>query len=394
MRKWILVALIFICCNRVNAQFVVDGAALSLQEKSILTINADFIHSDGAITNDGTINLTGNWYNLSFNQVFNDRRGTVELAGESQHVGGSHPTAFGRLVLAGSGRKILDANQDVFELDLGNCELATNDYILHLQNPAQQSLSRTNGFISSAANGGFRRQMSLNHDYLFPLGLRHSGKDIYRPIVITPSTASDNSFTAALLPQVRALNPISFSRFVEEINTNYYFRLVRDGGSSSVSLSVFYDSRADGDYNTLLNWNKLDDQMIGMAAETISVSPSFDVLDKQINVSQWNRFSDEYYLIGRVATPTLRALEIPNVITANRDGKNDTWKIPGIEDIPDNEVVVFNRWGTKVFQKAGYDNHDGWAADNITAGTYFYNISIKPEGGERQVLKGYLTVVK
>ena len=43
-------------------------------------------------------------------------------------------------------------------------------------------------------------------------------------------------------------------------------------------------------------------------------------------------------------------LEIPVIITPNGDGYNDTWKIRNIDMFPDAEVVVFNRWGKKVFE--------------------------------------------
>ncbi|HLN55308.1 MAG TPA: gliding motility-associated C-terminal domain-containing protein, partial [Bacteroidales bacterium] len=43
-------------------------------------------------------------------------------------------------------------------------------------------------------------------------------------------------------------------------------------------------------------------------------------------------------------------IEIPEIITPNGDGYNDTWKIRNIDMFPNAEVVVFNRWGKKVFE--------------------------------------------
>jgi large repetitive protein len=43
-------------------------------------------------------------------------------------------------------------------------------------------------------------------------------------------------------------------------------------------------------------------------------------------------------------------LEIPDVITPNDDGKNDVWRLINIELYPDAEVIIFNRWGRRVFQ--------------------------------------------
>ena len=42
-------------------------------------------------------------------------------------------------------------------------------------------------------------------------------------------------------------------------------------------------------------------------------------------------------------------IEIPDIITPNNDGFNDTWKIRNIDLFPNAEVFVFTRWGKQVF---------------------------------------------
>ena len=42
-------------------------------------------------------------------------------------------------------------------------------------------------------------------------------------------------------------------------------------------------------------------------------------------------------------------IEIPEIITPNNDGYNDTWKIKNIDLFPNAEVFVFSRWGKLVF---------------------------------------------
>lgn len=76
-------------------------------------------------------------------------------------------------------------------------------------------------------------------------------------------------------------------------------------------------------------------------------------------------------------------LEIFNLITPNDDGKNDRWIINGIEEFPDNEILIFNRWGDKIRQFNNYDNNDVcWNGTNdnnefVPDGTYYYIIKIK-----------------
>jgi len=70
----------------------------------------------------------------------------------------------------------------------------------------------------------------------------------------------------------------------------------------------------------------------------------------------------------------------PNeVLTPNGDGQNDTFIIPGIEFYPDNNIVIVNRWGNKVYEKSGYNNEWGGEASSskvgssaLPVGTYFY----------------------
>jgi len=52
-------------------------------------------------------------------------------------------------------------------------------------------------------------------------------------------------------------------------------------------------------------------------------------------------------VVGVVGTD--RCLEIPDIITPNDDGYNDTWLIKNIDLFPQADVSVFNRWGKKVF---------------------------------------------
>ncbi|PKK35671.1 hypothetical protein BWI96_15265 [Siphonobacter sp. SORGH_AS_0500] len=85
-------------------------------------------------------------------------------------------------------------------------------------------------------------------------------------------------------------------------------------------------------------------------------------------------------------------ITIPNGITPNGDGKNDTWEMPGIEYYPDAEVQIFNRWGTELFFSKGYrTTFDGtYQGKKLPVATYYY--VIKPNNG-RPTISGSLTIV-
>lgn len=86
-------------------------------------------------------------------------------------------------------------------------------------------------------------------------------------------------------------------------------------------------------------------------------------------------------------------------ITPNGDGFNDTWIISKIEDHPDNEVFIFDRWGQRVYHKVGYENADGWGAEYIGAdlpvSTYYYLLKIKPkDGSDEIIMRGPISVFR
>ncbi len=61
---------------------------------------------------------------------------------------------------------------------------------------------------------------------------------------------------------------------------------------------------------------------------------------------------------------------IPNVITPNGDGMNDFFQIDNANNIPDAELVVYNRWGAKVYESSSYKND--WSPSELSSGVYFY----------------------
>ncbi len=63
-----------------------------------------------------------------------------------------------------------------------------------------------------------------------------------------------------------------------------------------------------------------------------------------------------------------------NVVTTNKNGKHDFLNIANITYFPENKVIIYDRWGNKVFERNGYDN-----AQNVFAGTSDDNIEL-PDG--------------
>ncbi|MNX81660.1 hypothetical protein D3C86_1133550 [compost metagenome] len=92
-------------------------------------------------------------------------------------------------------------------------------------------------------------------------------------------------------------------------------------------------------------------------------------------------------------------LTVYNEFTPNNDGANDLFRIDCIESYPNNELKVYNRYGSLVYSKQHYENDWNGTAnvsgvinrgDMLPTGTYFYVIDI----GEGTVKKGWLSIMR
>lgn len=93
-------------------------------------------------------------------------------------------------------------------------------------------------------------------------------------------------------------------------------------------------------------------------------------------------------LVIKVERSKQEPLHVFNAISPNGDNSNDSWVIQGIENYPENEVYIYDRWGNLVFEERGYDNSEDkkWkgtanagmltTGQQLPAGTYYYLINI------------------
>lgn len=120
-------------------------------------------------------------------------------------------------------------------------------------------------------------------------------------------------------------------------------------------------------------WFSVEDPIIGEMYQQID-SATFRVIARQNN-THYVRVSDQ---CGNATSDTLRlevthCLEIPNVITPNGDGWNDAFYINNITSFPDAHLIIYNRWGQKLFESKPYLNE--WVPVEHPSGTYYYILS-------------------
>lgn len=104
------------------------------------------------------------------------------------------------------------------------------------------------------------------------------------------------------------------------------------------------------------------------------------------NIFMWTvvngtcRDSAEVNIFRRDSLDCLPRVQLPTAFSPNFDGSNDYLIIKGLEEYPDNEIMIYNRWGQIVFKQSSYRN-DWYGTDNegypLADGTYFVILKVK-----------------
>lgn len=105
---------------------------------------------------------------------------------------------------------------------------------------------------------------------------------------------------------------------------------------------------------------------------------------------------------GCIATDDITVTVVPYCIkpmeafTPNGDGINDRWLITNGSCIQNARAIVYNRYGSKVFESKDYKNDwDGkYEGKPLADGTYYYAIFYKLVNGETVFMKGNVTILR
>jgi gliding motility-associated-like protein len=148
----------------------------------------------------------------------------------------------------------------------------------------------------------------------------------------------------------------------------------------------------DGDY--LPNFLDPDDD--GDNIQTIDEfpDPNNDASDSDALDANNNQVPD-YLEANRRSVIKHGVLEVYNGLTPNGDGLHDVFTIRNIELYPDNNLKIYNRWGTKVYETDGYGINGKFfrgyktGGGSLPSGVYYYLLKYNEDGVYRNK-QGYL----
>lgn len=93
-----------------------------------------------------------------------------------------------------------------------------------------------------------------------------------------------------------------------------------------------------------------------------------------------------------ITKPSNANVFIPNGITPNGDGVNDTWAIPDLLNYPDCTIKIYNRWGQQLFGNSGYTQqwNGTYQGNLLPSADYYYVITL--DGDSKTGYTGTITI--
>lgn len=371
--------LVITSCNIAAGQgFYNNGAIVSIAPGTILSL-PDSMVNKGTLINNGQAIISGAWINTG---TYDPGVGQVNFDSDITQVINHNKQSIERLVISGGGQKEFLA--DIFV----QTELTLTDGILVSKNGARivvnQNVTITGGNDNSHVVGPVERRGTGN--WLFPVG----NGEKYLPVIV-PAVTNATSFGILTLHELTASEVLTGTIDLERLSSKRYWEFVTGGDpldETRITLPVV-------DEDDLTN-----DDAVTVATSNAALGPYTDLLKSnftgslsQGSITSVGAPSQKYYTVALVLED--RAIEVFNAVSAGNDGKNDFMTIRNIEFYPDNQVVIHNRWGDRVFEISGYDNRErvfkGFSdnGNKLPSGSYFYSINLG-DGSKR--VTGYVVV--
>ncbi len=164
-------------------------------------------------------------------------------------------------------------------------------------------------------------------------------------------------------------------------------------GGQATQLTLTWDANSNipslvSDLEDLrvVGWHKDSQRWVNLG--NVSVSGSMD----QGMLTSATLIPDAYeaFTFGTSSKVLDSDLEIFTAVSPNGDGLNDTFRIDGLAKFPDNELLIYNRWGVLVYQQKAYHEHQNFAGtsegratisakDKLPTGTYYYVLLLDGE---------------
>ncbi|MEQ8556133.1 MAG: gliding motility-associated C-terminal domain-containing protein [Cyclobacteriaceae bacterium] len=358
--KWFTYILFFLCTNVLFSQSLQNtGMPIGLTEGAILKVNQNFINS-GNLKNDGQIIVGGHWVNTGIYQT--SGTGVVDMNGSlTQSI--NDQSFIERLRLSGAD-KTLNADLSVDNLELNGSKLTIGEGF---------SLEITpGGTITRQPEDYVIGRLIMTGSQTYPIGT----SNYYLPVIINQLTGDP---TAVGIRAVESPLAGPLDNTIAEIAP---FHWVMDESDEEFNVQVGFENAdflQELDYAMVLQAASANATVYSLYQDSTSGDTALGLIANDPN----HPLTLSYFSIGRKYLPKDKPpIKVLNLVSPNGDGKNEFLFIENIDAYPECLVVIYDRWGTKVFEQSGYDNREKVFRGNnnvlkkseLTEGTFYYVI--------------------
>lgn len=401
---------IWICCfsGRLNAQTVNVGTVYISSGTQLSTVGALDNQTTGDFVNDGELFVYNNYNNdgvISF--TTGATTGTTRFRGLTgfQDISGSMPVEWYNVEF--NNNKI----QPAFHLSNEVKVFNTADFkqgIINEDDYGGTFVFNQNGVHTNTSNQSHVDGNVVKNGspaFLYPIG----DKGFFRYSAMSAPGNNSSSFSGKYF--FEDPNPLySLAKkavTIDIIDDKEYWILNKVAGTPDVLLTLSWDDATTPAAVTaqpqedihIVRWDNTQQLWID---EGGIVDNSNKTVTTIISVLGYGPFT-----LARVKDISDGDIVVHNAISPNGDGINDYFKIDNIKKYPNNNVIIYNRWGIRVFETTAYDSNGNVfsglssgrstvkQSDLLPTGTYFYTVEYQyDKTGVSSTIKksGYLYI--
>lgn len=357
-----------------------NHGVLQVEPNGLLSVKSNFYNSEtGEYENNGEVIFAGDFNNDGITTFNPNHQGYTRFQGLSpQQITGSFPADFYDVLFQNNTTQpafllsadiAISGNADFMAgivyntgniLFLSGATHTNTDHNSHIDGLVQKAGAEM--FRYPIGNGGFYRFSEIsangNLNALFSSQYHFENSD-------------------PLYPHSQKEETIQF------IDNTEYWELYKEDDSEDVLLTLSWDEATTPSQITnsntihIIRWDTNENRWI-------SEGGVIDYETKTVTtIAQVGGYGVFTLAASDEDLPDDDDLIIYNGVSPNDDGDNDYFEIENIQKYPENRVVIFNRWGIKVFETTNYDSRDnvfkGYSDARATlgsgllpTGTYFY----------------------
>lgn len=391
-----------------SANIVVNHGELYVLPNTVISTQFDFENkTSGIIFNDGEFQFYKNYSNDGlFTHSTNQNTGyTVFQGTQQQTISGSQPSKhFDVLFNNASTPYSFNLNSDMIIDGVGNFR----EGIVRINKTVGGQLlfgngaSQMNASDRSYAEGMVEKQG--NNAFTFPIGKSGS----YRLAGISAPTNEDHSYMSEYFKEDTNQTYPHKDRtgIISAVNNQEYWTINQSAGTTGsvmVTLS-WHDQTTPAEFRGaqdlhIVRWDAAQNLWVD---EGGIVDKTAKTVTTPVQVDGFGIFT-----LGKIKEKFLNPGDVVvyNGVSPDGDGINDYLIIDNIEHFPDNQVVLYNRWGRKVYETKNYNSKNNvfvgiaegngivGSGEKLPIGTYYYVVEyLYNRNGENQWIKkvGYI----